>query len=115
MELNIKIYIPVNLEDCIRNLKELLSEEDKNIILKWKEEECCKLHFSLGMWLRNNWGLWEDSHLSKWFNENGVKHADDMSSIIITSFWRDMHNKPIKLDEQIKFYQDYWKNAGVEL
>ena len=34
---------------------------------------------------------------------------DDMSGIILDSFWRHLNQKPIKLDEQVKYYQDYWK------
>jgi len=37
-----------------------------------------------------------------------------MSGIILDSFWRQLNGKPIKLDEQIKHYQDYWKKAEQE-
>jgi hypothetical protein len=61
------------------------------------------------MWMRNNWGLWGGSRLAKWFNNQGVKHPDDMSGVILDSFWRHLNDKPIKLEEQVKHYQDYWK------
>jgi hypothetical protein len=66
------------------------------------------------MWLRNNWGLWKGSRLSKWFNEKGIQAPDDMSGIILDSFWRHLNGKPLKLDEQIKYYQDYWKMIEAE-
>jgi len=65
-------------------------------------------HMSMGLWMRNNWGLWKGSRLAKWFNAQGIIHPDDMSGIILTSFWRHLNNKPIGLDEQVKFYQDWW-------
>jgi len=63
------------------------------------------------MWMRNNWGLWRGSRLSKYFNEMGVFHPDDMSGIILVSYHRYLTGNEIKLEEQIKYYQDYWKKA----
>lgn len=59
--------------------------------------------------MRNNWSLWGDSGLSKWFKSIGIFHADDMSSIILDSLVRSLKDEPIDLDGQVKFYQDYWK------
>ena len=67
----------------------------------------------MGQWLRNNWGLWSGSRLKEWFEDRGIFHTDDMSAIILTSFWREVNGEPIKLDEQIKSYQDYWKEKNV--
>ena len=64
--------------------------------------------------MRNNWALWKGSELSRWFNEKGIHHPDDMSGIIFDSFWRHLNNQPLKLEEQIKYYQDYWKKADEE-
>ena len=63
------------------------------------------------MWLRNNWQLWGMSRLSFYFNNIGVYHPDDMSGIILTSYQRHLKGEDIKLEEQIKHYQDYW-NEG---
>lgn len=49
-----------------------------------------------------------------WFNQVGIYHPDDMSGIILDSFWRKLNNKPIGLDEQIKYYQDYWRTVDRE-
>jgi hypothetical protein len=32
-----------------------------------------------------------------------------MSGIILHSFWRHLNAQPIKLDEQVAYYQKYWK------
>ena len=66
-------------------------------------------HMSIGMWMRNNWGLSGGSRLAKWFNTKGIYHPDDMSSIILLSFWRHLNQKPIELDNQIEYYKDYWE------
>jgi hypothetical protein len=103
--------IPKNLEQAI----EFLTNEDN---INYAKEECkdeddfvTSLHFGVGMNLRNNWGLWTGSELQTWFKEKGIHHADDMSSIIFTSFYRTIMNKPIDLDEQIKYYRDYWEKT----
>jgi len=40
------------------------------------------------------------------FRTQGIKDADDMSGIILTSFWRHLNDKSIRLDEQIQYYHD---------
>jgi hypothetical protein len=107
-----QVCIPKNLDECFSELKKILTPEE---VAKFKNEEEKKAvssaHLGLGMWMRNNWGLWSGSVLKNYFNQMGIFHPDDMSSIILTSFHRKLNNKDIQLEEQIKFYQDYWEKA----
>lgn len=103
-------YIPENLEDCFVQLKQLLKPEDVQQLKAGTEKDMGKYHFGLGMNLRNGWGLWRGSRLAKWFNDQGVSHPDDMSGIILVSFWRHLNGKPINLEQQVKHYQDFWKD-----
>ena len=107
-------YIPKDLEDCFVELKNILNREDMAEVTIGKEENMVSYHHGLGRYLRNKWGLWGESRFAKWFNIQGIKHADDMSSIILNSFWRYLNSKPVKLDEQVKFYQDYWEKMKKE-
>lgn len=104
-----KQSIPKNLEEAIN----LLTNNEIKDIIKDKTEDkfICEQHHGLGMLLRNNWGLWRDSDLAKWFNEKGIHHADDMSSIILASVYRVFNNKEIGLDEQIQHYREYWQDV----
>jgi len=102
------IYIPENLNGCFTELKKMLSPELIKEMQTGTEADMVKYHRGFGMWIRNNWGLWGNSRLQKYFNDLGVHHPDDMSGIIFTSFWRSLNNKPIQLKQQIKYYQDYW-------
>jgi len=105
---------PENLQDCLdilnKNYKEGGWHEFKNM----DEEDavtCC--HHSTGRNMRNNWNLWDDTYpLVQWFNRIGIKHADDMSGIIIASFHRQLNGKPLDLDGQVIRYKEYW--ADVE-
>jgi hypothetical protein len=106
------MMIPVNLEACFTSMKEIMREEEiKRFKEESEEDATAKYHFGFGRWMRNTWGLWAGSKLKDWFLERGIEHADDMSGIILTSFWRHLNDKPINLEEQIKYYQDYWKSV----
>ena len=107
-----EVYIPKDLDDSIETLTGMLFDEDYQALRSGTEEDILMEHHYLGRHLRNEWGLWQDSRLAKWFNEKGIHHADDMSSIILTSFWREANSELIKLDEQIKHYQDFWKKQN---
>lgn len=71
------------------------------------------VHHGFGMYLRNNWGLWADSELAKNLYNMGILHPDDMSAIILDSYQRRLKGEDIKLDEQLKYYQDYWRESGT--
>lgn len=68
-------------------------------------------HHFLGMHIRNEWGLWAQGPLVKYFNIIGIYHADDMSGIILESYWRDKHNLDLDIDGQVKRYRAYWKKT----
>lgn len=57
------IYIPVDLPDCMRQLDSILTPENKELIRSLEEKDfLAKTHLALGMWIRNNWGLWSGAH-----------------------------------------------------
>jgi len=106
--------IPSTLDEAIIQLKTTLSENDLNHIKNGSEDNLALLHHGFGTGLRNSWGLWSGSSLSRWFNQKGIDHPDDMSGIIILSLYRDLRGVPRKLDDQFEYYQAYWgevKNA----
>ena len=104
-----KDNIPANLEECFEFLNRMFGEEQVEEFKSWGEKEAMgKLHFGLGRNLRNNWGLWAESKLQQHFKDMGVWHADDMSSIILTSYHRHLNNKPLDVEGQVEFFKDYW-------
>ncbi len=106
------IYIPKNLEECFIQIDSFWHDTVKIAMKNLSEDEFSgRLHFGFGLWMRNNWGLWGGSLLANFFNEKGIYHPDDMSAIILDSYHRKLNSKPIKLEEQIKFYKEYWDKA----
>lgn len=77
--------IPVDLPACMAKLDAMLSEKDKAYI---RENDPIRLHFSLGMWIRNEWGLWCDEGipLVDYFRAHGILHPDDMSGTILDCY-----------------------------
>lgn len=105
--------IPKDLDEALETLRDM---NDPAELAEWaaqsEDDATSGLHFSVGMALRNEWGLWHDSVLAKWFKSKGIMHADDMSAILLTSFHRRTNGLDIELDKQIKRYQDFWRKEG---
>lgn len=102
--------IPADLDAAIEFLKmQPLRQEAENMSEKYFGGAC---HFSVGMHMRNTWGLWHNSVLAQWFKRRGIYHADDMSGIILDSFWRTINNKPVDLAGQVAYYREFWKKQG---
>jgi len=104
-----KVYVPTNLEESFIELEKMLHPELVNEMRQGTEEDMIRYHHGLGTWIRNNWGLWGGSQLAKYFNSSGIYHPDDMSGIILDSFWRHMNGKPLAIEEKIQRSQAYWR------
>ena len=58
----------------------------------------------LGMWMRNNWGLWnQEARLTLYFDILGIQDADDVSSFILVSYWESLNGKPINIPRRIVY------------
>ena len=83
-----------NLKEAINELDKIISDEDKEYLLTDNVSHTSLLvHHSLGRWIRNNWGLWEDkSELKLNMIKLGFIHPDDMSNYIIEQFIEYLKN-----------------------
>ena len=99
-------YIPNDLDDAHAQLLKLLPSDEISRIKSMKsEDEMMDYHFGLGAGLRNSWGLWGNSRLAQYFQDMGIHHADDMSGIILDTFWCKLHGQSFNLDLiQARFY-----------
>ena len=107
---------PRDLKSALYALSKIIDHETQRAIQELDDEEyiSATLHHTLGRHIRNEWQLWSGGKLHKWFKSRGIWHADDMSGIIITSYWRQQHEKPICLQEQIQSYLKYWATQDNE-
>ena len=82
------VYIPQNLHEAFLELDKQLPEiAKKEMLALVKRDEMIRYHHGLGMSLRNNWGLWGGSRLQKYFTVRGVKHPEDMSSVVLYFYY----------------------------
>lgn len=86
------VYIPRNLEESFHVLDTLLTAKDIQLIRSLPERDAMSaFHFGLGMWLRNNWGLWGGSRLQQYFLQRGVEHPDNMSGTLLEYYYDYLH------------------------
>lgn len=95
------VYVPADLDDALRALDGLLAEEARAWFRQVREEDLVEEHLGLALTLRNRWGLWGRSRLAGWFHGIGIDHPDDMSGIVVASYWRRVHGHPIDLAGQV--------------
>jgi hypothetical protein len=95
--------LPMTVADAHDRLLKLLPDSTLTKMRTGTEDDMVYYHFSLGLWMRNNWGLWKgNSGLSKFFNSVGVNNPDDMSGIILETFWCRLNNRPLLLPDRIQ-------------
>ena len=99
-------YKPETLEEAVQQLIKILPDTTQQKVLSMTEDQFVSgTHFGLGMWIRNNWINWGKKKLAKYFESIGIFHYDDKSGIILTCYYRQLHNQEWELEEQVKFYQ----------
>ena len=97
---------PKNLTECIQMLDKNLKTEDKDYIKILTEDEFfMESHFTIGMGIRNEWIRSGNPELVTFFLDQGVKHPDDMSAMILTSYYRHLLGKEIDFEGQISAYK----------
>lgn len=107
---------PATLAESLAVLDEVLNPFQKRYIACLPEEEVREsLHYSFGTWIRNAWGLWDVTPLRYHFLKRGVLHPEDMSGIILLTYYRKMNGLPLDIDKQIDYYQRYWVAQGVDV
>ncbi len=84
------VYIPKDINEAIDSLDAILSTEEKRHITDSLSLDDFRRvsHHGLGMWIRNNWGLWGGSRLQRYFFDKNVNHPDDMSDEILKAYYK---------------------------
>jgi hypothetical protein len=97
---------PTTLDEAVDYLVAYMSDDDKKAYAAGAPAP----HFSLGMSLRNDWGLWfNETPLGKWFEANGIHHGDDRSGVIFDALRARLKGEPFDIKEQADYYRKWWK------
>ncbi|MCB9497155.1 MAG: hypothetical protein H6686_09770 [Fibrobacteria bacterium] len=104
--------VPATLEQAHEAFERCLGDTTLAMIDSIPEESGMALfHFGLGTAIRNRWGLWGDSPLAKDLERRGFQHPDDMSSVLIGTFWCRRHGVEFDLAARAARYARYWEEA----
>ncbi len=110
-------YIPSDLDDAIREIKDLSPAEGLSgfagIEDEW--EAASKIHFGLGRWIVVNWNFYDGSRLSHLLKEQGILHPDDMAKFILISLHRNLNNKNIEPEPLIEKLAEERKKMAEHL
>jgi hypothetical protein len=81
---------PETLELAVEFVVAALDEDQRIALAAMSEQELGGLHFSLGMWIRNQLGLWGDNEalLRNMRGDRIFLHPDSVSAEIIEAVWR---------------------------
>jgi hypothetical protein len=82
-----RLDIPLTLDDCYKALDNLLDAEDITELKESPVDDLILYHMGLGMWIRNNWIRQSNNRIRKIFIENGIRHPDVMSQVIIIGYY----------------------------
>jgi hypothetical protein len=97
---------PDTLDECIAALPKVMGKTDTLIFKNTPEDQIpFSYHDGLGRWIRNKWGLWQNSRLAGEFKNMGITHADDMSGIILRAWHRSLNNKPVEPQKLAQLYK----------
>lgn len=102
-------YVPADLEDAHRELARLLDPADLERMRLATERDMVNLHRSLGAWLRHHWGFFRGSPLATHLHRLGLFHPDDMSGLVLDTFWCGLHGLPLRVAERVSQAQAYWR------
>ncbi|MEI6069014.1 MAG: DUF6794 domain-containing protein [Methylococcaceae bacterium] len=87
--------LPETAVEAVDRLMVVLESEHKVAIATTQEDDLIDLHFSLGMAIRNAFGLYEPQ--SQLLASCGVVHPDDTSGVLIKKLWlkikHEIHHK----------------------
>jgi hypothetical protein len=100
-----KQSIPHTLNEALDALQRGLGEPTIARLRIAEEDVAITLVPTLGRWMQVHWGLATGAPLAQYFESRGLERPDDMAAVILTSLWRTLHYRDIRLDEQIAWYR----------
>lgn len=101
-----------NLDDCFKAFDEELNSLERARFMLTPEDNVHE--FGGGSCVSDNlmaniYGRWDDCELVKFFHRNGIDDERDMTGIILQSYWRHLHKRPINLEKQIRDHIWAWR------
>ena len=90
-----KLQWPETVDQAVGVLLRLLPDGEKAKIAAMSQDDSVALHLGLGMWIRNNLGLWSEK--SALLESARAQNPDDASVVIIEALWRRLREETPKV------------------
>ena len=112
---------PKTFEESLTQLDKIFSDSTKNQIRNMTESDfVTKTVFSTGIWIRNEWLydryffklIVQESDLRKELVVKGLPTNDDMSGLILRSYYRRLKGQDLAVDQQIKDVHQLYINMN---
>ena len=103
-------YIPLDLLDCFKELNKIMEPSAKEAFMEIPDSIVdARTHGMLGLYLNKRWSIAEGSRLTAYFRKMKVPHYDYMIGIIIQSYHRYLHGRPLEVREQVAYFNELWE------
>ncbi len=90
-----KDNFPKTVDAAVRTLRGLVASDELAKITLLAEDDLVTLHFGLGQWVRNYFGLWEGN--PELIIATGAEDADGASEVIVRELWLELRGELPKL------------------
>lgn len=102
--------VPDTLPQAFAALDQQLSSQQRDAFKNAPEATAVvRAHMSLGLYIRNVWFRSGHSKLPGQLHALGAQSLDDMSSVVLTSYWRHLNGKPLQVEKQCACYAKWWR------
>ena len=91
------------------------SEAQRDTLRQLLPDSAISLHFSVGLWLRNEARLWRGGPVADSLRARGVNHPDDMSHVILQAYGHYLRGDSVDLDVLINQIPPPRVHESVEL
>jgi len=93
--------VPRSLGEAHDALARLLAPELVRELASRPEEQVRADGLRIGLWMREFWGLWNRGALRDHLAGLGLLHPDEMSELVLVTWWRHIHDRPLRVDEEV--------------
>lgn len=84
--------MPATVDAAVHRMLAMLPDEAKADIAAKSHDQLIELHFGLGTWIRNNFGLWQGN--AALAQDAGSNDPDDIAGVIIKALWNQLRDAP---------------------
>jgi hypothetical protein len=96
MELMSESEWPRTIEAAVAKILSVMTMEQRELLGGTEYDDLILFHHSLGMWVRNQFGLWRGN--KELMDACRLPDPDDCSMVIIEACWHRLHGEPKLLE-----------------